>query len=365
MAIVPKTVEEIIDDITTALVDQYAISSDVGQGTVLGALVRSFAAPLASLWADLTVVERDSNLATAEGESLDLLVNTFGMSRVTGAYSEGSVVARPKAPSNVGNVVAGSYFVYGDLVLEVLESVALMAPYSIIPVRSGTPGSAFNLPANTPLLSTNDTLNAQFTFAVGSGLNGQGTPTGGMSGGTDTELDTELRQRFANFLQSLTRATYQAVLQALQSIPELTSVSLLDVTPMPGFISVYIDDGSSSTVVSDEIKAIIESTLLDWRAAGIGVRIYMLDKVVDPVVLNITVDPTSVPADVQQAARQSIIALLAGYAQGQPLYLSKLVDTAFNVAGVLDVKVLSPAADIIVGTHQAYRPSSVTVNVSV
>lgn len=365
MAIVPKSVDDIIDDIAGSLIDQEAGSVDVGTGTVLGALVRAFAAPLATLWSDLQVVERDSNIATAEGESLDLLVNTFGMSRVVGGAAAGFIIATPVAPSHTGILTTGNFLLYGDLVLEVTETTVLQAPYSVIPVQSGTTGSEFNLPAGVPVLSASADLNSKFKFAVGSYLDSRGLPAGGMSGGTDPELDNELRDRFANFLQSLTRATYQAVLQALQGIPELKSVALLDAKPMPGFISVYVDDGSANAEVSESIKEVIESTLLDWRAAGVGVRIYMLDKVVSPVVLNVTADSTSVPASVQQAVRQAIIAVLANYAQGQSLYVSKLVDTAFNVAGVLDVKVTSPAEDVIVEQYQAFRASSVTVNVSI
>lgn len=365
MAIVPKTVDEIIAEITTSLVAQQAGSVDSGTGTVLGALVRSFAGPLATLWQELQIVERDSNIATAEGESLDLLVNTFGMSRNSGSYAEGSLIATPRAPSNVGNVTEGDYFIYGDLVLVATATTSLQAPYSIIPVRSGTLGSDYNLPANLEVLCAKAATNTNFKFSTGSLLDSRGLPSGSFSGGTNAELDNELRDRFANFLQSLTRATYQAVLQALQAIPELRSVALLDAKPMPGFISVYVDDGSTASEVSAATKDLVEQALFDWRAAGIGVRVYMLSKVVRPVVLNITVDSNSVPAAVAQTVRQAITTALSGYAQGQSLYLSKLVDIAFNTAGVVDAKVVAPTTDVIVQTHQAFRASSVTINVSI
>lgn len=365
MAIVPKTVNELLDQITSSLTDSFAVSSDTGTGTVLGALVRSFTVPLAELWADLAEVERDSNLATATGDSLDLLVNSFGMSRVVGSYATGFVVAKPKAVSNVGLLVEGSSLLYGNLVLTVGADTVLQAPYSIIPVTAGTLGVDFNLPANTVVISANPALNTQFSFAIGSALDGSNTPVGGLIGGQDPELDGELRERFALYLQSLTRATYQAVLQALQGIPELRSVAVLDSTPMPGFISIYVDDNSAATTVSDDLKAIIEQTLSEWKAVGIGVRLYMLDKVVQPVVINVTVDSNSIPASVQQAVRQAVIALLNNYGQGQSLYVSKLVDVAFNTAGVVDVKVVSPAQDVPVDSYQAFRASTVTVNVTI
>lgn len=365
MAIVPKTVEEILDDITDSLAEQAAGSIDAGSGTVLGALVRSFAAPLATLWQDLQVVERDSNIATAEGDSLDLLVNTFGMSRNTGSYASGNLIATPKALSNVANVQAGEFFLFGSLVLTVTATTSLQAPYSVIPVQVGTLGSDFNLPANVEVLSATADLNSKFKFAVGSSLDSRGLPNGGLSGGVDPELDSELRSRFANFLQSLTRATYQAVLQALQAIPELRSVALVDAAPMPGFISVYVDDGSTDTQVSATTRALVESALFEWKAAGVGVRIYVLDKVVQPVVVNIRVSSDSVPSSVEQAVRQALTTLLSGYAQGQSLYVSKLVDVAFNTPGVLDAKIVAPTADVLVQDYQAFRASSVTVNVSI
>jgi len=365
MAIVPKGINDLLQEISDSLVDSYAVSSDVGSGTVIGALVRSFAAPLADLWASLVEVERDSNIATATGDSLDLLVNSFGMSRDAGGYASGYIIATPKAAGNAAVVTSGSTFLYGNLVLVVGVDAALQAPYSRILVTAGTIGADFNLPAGTLVLSTNPTLNDQFSFVVGLRLNGTNMPEVGLMGGQEPESDSELRQRFAGYLQSLTRATYQAVLQALQGIPELKSVALLDATPMPGFISVYIDDNSAATEVSEELKASIEQTLYSWKAAGIGVRIYMLDKVVQPVVINLVVDSNSVPAAVQQTVRQAVIALLNGYAQGQSLYISKLVDIAFNTAGVVDVKVISPTQDVTVGSHQAFRASTVTVNVTI
>lgn len=362
MAIQAKTIEQILQDISDSLVAQGALVNDMGDGAKLRMIARAFAAPLAEAWSDLAAVERDSNIATARNDSLDLLVNTFGLFRKTGNQAAGSLLAIPYDPTTVEVIQPGEIFLVGNSTLVSTGEAVLASPYALVPAEAGLPGSRFNLPGNTVVLAARDVLNEKFAFVVGETLNAQGQGVGSFAGGEDREEDDDLRGRFADFIQSLTRATYKAVYQAVLGIPDIKSLTLVENVPMIGFISLYVDDGSSNTAIGAGLKAQIEETLLEWRAAGIGLRIRPLEKVVDDVVVDLTVDKTVVPADVEAAVTTALERLLNGYAMGETVYLSRIVDVAFNTPGVRNVRVLGPTEDVTVRAHQVFRPRSVSVN---
>jgi uncharacterized phage protein gp47/JayE len=197
---------------------------------------------------------------------------------------------------------------------------------------------------------------------VGDAFTNGSVPIGGLRFGQDRETDDELRERFVLAIKSLVRGTYVAVYQAILSIPGIRSLTLLENTPMIGFIQLHVDDGSSNTTVSSALRQLIDDQLFEWKAAGIGYRAYMLDKVFADVVVNVRVSRTAVPATVEAAVESLLSQSLGLYALGQVLEPSKLVDLAFNVPGVESVEVVSPLEPVEVQAQQVFRPRSVTAN---
>ena len=362
MPITPKTLEQLVQAVSVELEALNSPVTDMNEGALLGTIVRAIMAQEAELWRALQEVEQDSNLATATGTSLDLLVNAFGMSRKQGSVASGAVVAVPRSPNKIAIIGQGEFILIGTGVFIVKQTTTLAAPYSIVPIESGTVGARWNLSENTTATAARAALNDDFTFAVGTSVGTDGRPKGGLAGGTDVELDADLRRRFADFLISLVRGTYKAVLLAVQSMDEIKSATLIENQPMIGFISLYIDDGSANPTLTEDLKTKILTKLLDWRAAGIGVRLLPMQKVSMDVLIDLQVSKDVIPSQVEQAVTQAINSLLNGYTQGQTLRLSKLVDIAFDTVGVINATVVKPTGDVIIQPQQAFRAKTVVVS---
>lgn len=369
MAIEAKSIEQLLDDMSVAIADEGALVNDLNIGSNLYVLGRAFARMLADAWRTISEVERDSNLATATGESLKLLVNTFGMEPSTGTQAAGYMIALPRNPSKTGTIQPGDTFIYKKGVFVVTETTAVAVPqadstYAVVAIQAGAAGKRWNLPGGTPMLASSKSLNDDFVFAIGDTLLPTGQAAGSLAGGEDPEDDDSIRIRFGEYIQSLTRATYSAVYQALLAIPGIKSATLLDNDPMPGFLSVYVDDGSPDATLSSTMAATIDQELMNWRAAGVGLRLLPLEKVAADIRLRVTVDrsqPISLSA-VEDAVEVALADMIAGMTKGQTLYPSRLIDTAYGITGVVDVQVILPETKVVVGDQQIFRARSIVID---
>lgn len=364
--ITPMTIDDILKDYAEYVVNEGVVINDMNEGAKIQQIVTALATPVAKCWDLLKTAATDSNPATATGLSLKLMVNVFGMYEKTGSPATGSVLAIPKVGGASGQLKQGEVLLYNGGTYVVLEDVTLGSPYSVIQVQAGNNGSKWRLSANTRLLSAKDTLNRSFDFLVGSILTAQGIPSGGMEGGEDEEKDDEIRSRFADYIQSLTRATWKAVYQAALGISGIKSLSLIEYVPMIGMMTLYVDDGSANPVVSDSLKATILAELKKWKAGGIVLKIRAMRKVLQAVELNIQVEDGFTTATVKTAVEAALTTALNSYAYGQTLWTSKLVDIAHNVPGVASTSVVSPVGlKVDINSNEVFRPLSVTANANI
>lgn len=370
MPVTPQTFDDVLNSIETNLVIEGSELSDFSQGSRLRIFARANARVLAEIWSALSTIATDSNISTATGTALDLLVNTFSVRRNTGTNSTGYVLIKPKIPNNAAVINNLDILYYNDtnfsVNLPTTLSMNLGTPYAKVPIICSAVGSQWNLPAGTQLSFARADLNDNFYAVVGESYNTFNNPIGALSGGSDFESDTSLKIRFANYIQSLTRATYLAVTNALSSIQGITAINVVEHLPAVGFITVFVDDGTANALLSqskiDEISAI----LFEWKAAGIGVRIQAQEKAAVTVEMLVKIDPTKVPSVIQQQIQTLVTSLINTYTPGQTLFASVLEAEAHKVEGVLSVTVISPAAPVEVLPYQVLRLTGApTVNVTI
>lgn len=375
MSVVPQSLDDLMTefagnlvnatDPVTGLPDPAQIT-DLNQGSKFKQYVQAIMVPIARIWSNLQDVSETSNIATATGEPLTLLVQALGYYPNTGSPSKGNVLAIPKASSNTGTLNAGDILIYNNASFVVLTSTTLASPYSVIPVQSANLGTQWNLPANTALVSGSDTLNSKFSFLVGNSLNAQGVPTGGLADGTDAATSDQIRSGFADYIKSLTRGVYKAVYQAALTIPGILSVALVEFAPLIGMMTLYIDDGSSNVTVDPTLSQTIQNTLIEWRAAGAGLVIQMMDKVLQACTINVVGAVDTDPVALQAQVEAALTTALNNYGYGQSFYPSNMVSIAFTVPNVVSASVVAPTvAEVTVGPNEVFRPLSVTANVTI
>jgi uncharacterized phage protein gp47/JayE len=367
MAFELKSTEQLLDDIQVAVLESGSPLTDFSQGSVTYTLMRAFMSVLAKGYINLDEAFLNSFIATAEDLALDAHVNSFGLFRKQGTLSVGNLVARPKIPSSpvTLQVIADTTrftTTDGQLQYVATTDTQVSAPFTLVPISATQIGGDYDLPPNTVLIPNDPFLNANWTFVVGTdGLDSLSNPIGFLRGGSDRESDEDLRVRFTDFINSLSRSTYRAVRSAILGVPDVTSVVLLEFVPAVGWFTAFIDDGTDAP--SESLIDAVKAAIGEAKAAGIAYEVYAMPKTFVNTTIEVKIDPTFSAAAIQQAVIDSVKSLLNSFVFGQSLYLSKLVDAAHNVSGVLKATVFQPATDIIVGPEEVIRAGIITVNV--
>jgi uncharacterized phage protein gp47/JayE len=374
MAIIAKSIEDVMDDIASELVDptdptaESASIDDWNQGSKIKVQSRGFARVVSDCWRALVEVQRDSNPATARDVALDLLANIFGLYRKQGAQAVGFAIAIPKsnsAPSIAVN--PGELLSLGDATFSSTGTVTLGSPYAVFPIQCTATGAKYNLPAGTVLTPLRSTVAAAYTLYVGNGLDARNNPVTSLSQGADREKDDAFRLRFGSYLLSLTRGTYKAVYTALAGISWIRSFALVEYLPMVGYMTAFIDDGSSNVTLTNDQKAEVLSIGFDWRCGGVVLRAKAMEKLLGDVTVNVTVDRTAnvSVASVESAVQAYVTEQLSQWGQGQELCVSHVAAMAFqveNVVGATAAVVGAVGDEVPILPQQTFRPRTVTVH---
>lgn len=372
MAIIPKTIETLMDDIATELVANEATIDDWNDGSKIKIQSRGFARIVSDCWRALTEVQRDSNPATAVDLALDLLVNLFGVYRKLGFQAQGFAVAIPKSNSAPGiTIAAGELLTFNSTVtFAATGGVTLGTPYAVFPIQCTVIGAKYNLSAGTALKPSRTAISDAYDVYVGVGLDSRNLPYGGLEDGQDKESDEPLRERFGDHLLSLTRGTWRAVYTAIATLSWVRSFSLIQYVPAVGFMTAFVDDGSSNVDLSANRKAELLSLAEEWKSGGIGFRAQAMQKIMADIEIDITINRT---IDVSISSIETMVQAyleeqLSLWGLGQQLYISRVEALTFDVKidgvpVVVAAKVTTPAEEhLVILPQQVFRPLTVTVN---
>ena len=331
----------------------------------------------------LQVIWAAARASTAQSSDLDTFVNDFGLTRLPATYAQGPVTLS-----------------------------ALSAPVTAVPVAAGTivqtPGGAiqYQLVADTTQAAWNPTLNAyvlqagqtsitataQATVAgsvdnvqpgqltqFGTAVAGVTTVTNtiAITNGLDQETDPALRARFVSYLASLSKATLQACLFAINSVQqgldtlplENTNVNLVTQYGANLFI---VDNGTGSPPSS--LLTNVLNALNAVRAFGIQMAVKGPTTTQVSVALTaVTVqNPTETSATIQSNVQNAILNYINSFQLSdgsQYLYLNSIIDVAINsdpniVTIVLGSLTLNGVAtDLLIGTGGL--PQATLENISV
>lgn len=373
MPIITKSIEDLLDDIAKELATPSDPTvppsklTDWNNGSKVKILSRAFASLLADCWRALAEVEQQSSPVTATGDSLDLLTSVFGVTRKLGSKASGFAIAIPKyAAATPVTVPLNEPFRFQSATFITTSGAILSAPYTVIPITCTVIGAQYNLSANTKLTSLNSSIADNYDIFIGASRDALGLPKGSLAGGTNIETDDELRARFGKALLSLVRGTYTSVYSAIAALTWVKSFSLVEYEPMIGYLTAYIDDGSSNSSLSDINRLELEDTIKEYVAAGIGVKVKMFQKIILDVKLDVTVDKTFAVATVETQVQNYIDSKLQEMKLGQTLYTSMIEALAFDIPGVVAAKIIEPAGEsVAVLPSQVFRPKSVTIDAHV
>lgn len=209
---------------------------------------------------------------------------------------------------------------------------------------------------------------------------------GAFSNGRDAETEDQRALRFQSFIASLPRGTIAAIRYGL-SLVQITDAAgtvtervvlsnivepwVADNTQPVGWFEVYIHNGSGSTsadLVALAAKVLAGYQELDgtwvpgWKAAGVKCDVIAADDLTQAVTATVTVASGYVAADVQADVQAAMTAYITALGIGQTLIRAELIAAAMEVAGVTDITMATPAANVTATKSQKIVPGTFTLS---
>lgn len=363
----------LVRNMAVAMTTACTQSLDFAAGTVLRALVEANAS--VALWLQWLILQvlAISRAATSSGADLDSWMADFGVGRLPAVAALGTVVLSRTTTGVAATIPVGAsvrttdgsgrFSVMADTANPAWTgsayTLAASAASVAVPVLADAPGSAGNLPANTLTVLA----------AAIPGVDAVANPLG-TSGGLDGESDASLRGRFANFIDSRSRATAVAVAYAIQSVRQglrfvVTENQLPDGTARTGSFVVTVDDGSGSLPAN--VLLAITGAVDDIRPLGSVFTVQPPSSVTADIAVGIRLDAPATLSDVATPVSEAIARWVGSLPIGAPLPRSRLIQLAFaaatSVSDVPSVLINGGTADLTPSPTGLVQPGSITIGI--
>lgn len=352
----PRDIAEIEDQIKLALVNQGSSLSDISEGSVLSALIRSFAGSHQKQELFLKEIISSFYVRFAEKSDLDLKAQDESLQRKPGEIAKGSILAK----SDEGNIFLTNQSILTDPITGIQVRVELTGGSNLstntevaIPVFALIEGERGNLKAGTRLITP---AYSAGNFLVGTHRTSTGEVCGDLEGGLSPESDVELRQRIINYSISKRKTTEEAIRNSLLQEPSIKWVSVIS---KPGLINVWVD--SPNLISNTEIVRLTEAAGL-VKAAGTVLSVNQATRFIIDV--NVFIKPNKLVN--LQALTDTVVGVTKNYIQSLPLEgkfeLSTLTDLIYRLDGVLEARVDLPSVDIFPGNFSIIRAEKIIVS---
>ncbi len=329
MALPEKQFDELVNDQVAAIQASAGQVLDFSVGSILLAIVESNAGN--TLWIEglVTKLLAITRLTTSKGEDVDTFLAQFGLERLGAVNSTGEVTFSRFTPSVQAVIPAGTLdtITQGALVY----SPASQVTYSVY-ADASNPNydpdlNAYVIPIDTsnatvPIVALTagaigNVLVNQIT-TISSVIIGVDTVTNDqpLTNGQDQESDDAAKIRFVLYINSLSKATKQAleaVIAGTEGVKRYKLVENEDVigNTLYGFFYAVIDDGTGNA--SDTLLQNVQIALYATRGFTIGFSVYAPTPfpigITATVTANGTIPADTVKANILSALQQYIISL--------------------------------------------------------
>jgi uncharacterized phage protein gp47/JayE len=364
-ALPSKSLAQFVQDMVSGWAASLDFPPTFQQGDAFYAFMETVAGQLVFLQAQVQLVNAlaraqtcgsDLNNGTTDAD-LDSFYAQFGFYRIPGVAASGIVTlgtyspaggqvlipaANPAAtPPTQGAIVqtlggAIQYQAVADPTQPTwnaaLNAYVLAAGQSSLTatVQALQPGVAYNVTAGQ-------------LSQIGSNLAGIDTVTNGaaITNGTNAESNPSLRSRFILYINSLSKATYGAIVSSVFNVQSVTDASILENVntggaTQPGEFIATIDDGSGAPPAS--LVTLVQQAVENVR----GFTILGLAQAVTLTTVTETITVRTDPAFVQSAVNVAVQTALQnatnGLTIGKTIYVSMLEQAALTVPGVVAVQ---------------------------
>jgi hypothetical protein len=372
--ITSKSFSQLVTDSVTAIQGRATQLIDFAIGSVLRAVVESVAAVAIWLESLILVLLQTTRAATSSGTDLDSFVADYGLTRLPATAATGAVTFARFTPTMQALIPVGTLLQTGDgtqqftVIADTTQAAynATLGGYVILAsvtsavatVQAVTAGAGGNVSAGTlsviaQAVSYVDTVTNALAF----------------TSGANAETDTALRARFISYIASLSKATKQAIGNAILSLKIGVSYALVENyqyngTYQPGYFYAVVDDGSGtpgSTFLSSASNA-IDAVRPFTSSLGVFAPVVVTANATMTATIAAGYDPVATKALVQAA----VVAYINSLTLGQPLAYTRLLQVAYDaspgVTNITGLTVNGGTADIAATSQQRILVGTVVVS---
>lgn len=400
MAVQFPSPREIENRIVTRIMGRRMPLTDYTPIAVIRMLVRAMIVEeYASLWRGLAEAQTDWFVQSARGAVLDRRLADYGLTRPGGTIAYGRLLV---TVTTATNLQAGLIVITDPQ--DGSEPKKYRVRQNASPEAGDLGDGSWNINVSRLVDIEAMTVGAGANTAAGTitraenpipGLESVSNPSA-IANGQDSVGDSEYRQYFADYWQSLTRGTRPALLFHLRNFTDpntlrrVASIAIeewggsqpLASDTGPVALKIYIDEGIGSAIggttahptLVQAVQRAVDGEDAELgaglRAAGVPTAVQAAIAVPLPLELVVDVDrgfPTERTATAVRNALSIHVArlpvggyTLAGDRQGQVSF-ARLFKTVLDVPGVLKAEFSRPTADFPIGTGQKAVISTMTV----
>lgn len=383
----PLSFAQIVENEVAAVEAASTALYNFNSGSVLNAILQTNAGN--SLWLQSLVafVISINRLATSTGTNVDTFIADFGFTRPAGTPASGSVTLSRYTP-NVQAVIPASNTYPGSAA--VVYSSALQVSYfvTIDPTNPDWSPSqnAYLVPINTSSITVpvqctvvGTIGNAQISQinTIQSAIVGIDTVTNAsaFSNGTNPASDSQTKAAFILYLQSLFRATQQALDYAISITPGVTRYSLVEnatappaaAQSTPGAFYAVIDDGSGSP--PSPLITAVHGNLANYRGFCIAYSVYAPTAVAVTIVVSVLTTGVETHAVVTANIKNALINYIEGLTFNVSLYYSRIAQICYDadptVLDVFSYTLNGSTSDLVGNVYSVFTINTGAITVTV
>lgn len=346
---IPKPYSVILDELKQLAKQYFGDDIDLSENSRLLRFLEIIAKREDELWQLLEDAYYAGYIDFATGQSLDNVAALVGYKRIPARRATGTVVFSRSTPTPNDIIIpAGTRVATSDesVVFQTTEAVVLVAGSTSVeaPIEAVEPGSAGNVAANT-ITKIVDPI---------SGIESVNNPNP-TEGGRDAETDEEFRYRIKTTIQSLGKATLDAIVARVKSVEGVKAVKIEENDTINDYTATGgLPPKSFRVTVWGGDDNEIAQAIFDSKPAGIqpygsiAATAYDIDGnphtiyFERPTVINIYVD-VSIVSDGTAIDPQTVKDAIKNYINnleiGEDVIYAKVLAAVMNIPGVVDATV--------------------------
>ena len=367
-----KSFSTLVSDQVTAVQGGSTALVDFTIGSILRAVVESFAGVVLWLQGLILQVLAMTRAATSTGADLDSFIADYGLTRIGAVAAIGTATFSRFTNTMQAIVPLGTQIQTADgseqyLVTLDTTNAAYSAAQSGYVLGAGI--GSLSVPISAVDAGSAGNAAAGAINTLGQAIAGIDTVSNvsALTNGEDAETDAAVRVRFVRYLASLSKATKSAVAYAATSVQTGIVYNLVenqnyDGSTHYGYFYVVIDDGSGAppSGLLSNIYAAIDAV----RPFTVEFGVFAPAIVTANVVLHISAAAGYTGSAVANTVQASITAYLNSIPLGIALPWSRLIQVAYDASpGVADVTSLTlngGTSDINITANQVIKAGTVS-----